>query len=34
MQAGEPQEVVDRLIDLTLERGASDNVTVCAVHAH
>ena len=34
MQAGEPQEIVDRLIDLTLERGASDNVTVCAVHAH
>ena len=28
---GKPNEVVDRLIDLTLERGASDNVTICVV---
>jgi len=29
----EPQEIVDKLVELTLARGASDNVTVCAVVA-
>lgn len=33
MQAGEPRTIVDKLIELTLSRGASDNVTVCAVCA-
>ncbi len=33
MQADEPQDAVDRLVQLTLDRGASDNVTVCAVYA-
>ena len=28
---GEPAGVVDTLVDLTLERGANDNVTVCVV---
>lgn len=32
MGRGEPQEIVDKLIELTLARGASDNVTVCAVN--
>lgn len=32
MQHGEPQEIADKLIDLTLARGAGDNVTVCAVN--
>ncbi len=33
MRHGEPQEIIDRLVTLTLERGAHDNVTVCAVDA-
>jgi serine/threonine protein phosphatase PrpC len=33
MRDGEPQEIVDKLVELTLARGASDNVTVCAVVA-
>ena len=33
MQQGEPKETVDTLVDLTLARGANDNVTVCAVYA-
>jgi len=32
MQNGTPQEVADRLVELTLARGATDNVTVCAVN--
>jgi serine/threonine protein phosphatase PrpC len=31
LRTGTPQEVVRRLIDLTLERGAVDNVTICVV---
>ena len=33
IQHGEPDEVATRLIELTLARGATDNVTVCAVYA-
>ena len=32
MQIEEPQEIADKLIELTLSRGATDNVTVCAVN--
>jgi len=31
MQQGDPESVVDQLVETTLARGASDNVTVCAV---
>ncbi len=33
MQSGEPQTIVDTLVEMTLSRGATDNVTVCVVHA-
>ena len=33
MQDTEPQTIVDTLVKLTLSRGATDNVTVCAVNA-
>lgn len=33
MGDGEPAEIVDKLIELTLSRGATDNVTVCSVFA-
>jgi serine/threonine protein phosphatase PrpC len=33
MTSGEPAEIVDDLVELTLSRGASDNVTVCVVDA-
>jgi protein phosphatase len=33
MQAAEPQTIVDTLVEMTLSRGATDNVTVCAVNA-
>lgn len=33
MRGGQPQEIVDKLVEMTLARGASDNVTVCAVVA-
>ncbi len=33
MQDAEPQTIVDTLVELTLSRGATDNVTVCAVNA-
>ncbi|MFT4562381.1 MAG: protein phosphatase [Gammaproteobacteria bacterium] len=33
MRTGGPAIVVDQLVDLTLSRGASDNVTVCVVDA-
>lgn len=32
MRNGEPQRVAERLIELTLSRGATDNVTVIVVH--
>ena len=31
LASGEPDEIVRQLVELTLERGASDNVTVCVV---
>lgn len=33
MQDAEPQSIVDTLVEMTLSRGATDNVTVCAVNA-
>jgi serine/threonine protein phosphatase PrpC len=33
MQDADPQTIVDTLVELTLSRGAIDNVTVCAVNA-
>jgi serine/threonine protein phosphatase PrpC len=32
MKEGTPGEIADRLIELTLSRGAADNVTVCVVN--